>query len=372
MPVSISASVLRACLSAMLLLFAAGCNLNFTPEGAAARFEGPPQIVIAAPLPNQTFLAGATVIVQARIENAGADLARVAVLLDDALLGEKLSPNETGADILPLSIDWPTSNSGSHQLSVLAERADGTAARADVSIRVIAPGNGELPPAPTEAAPMDDASASETDADSPVTPDWYVEASVIQPSNLRRGPSTLHEPIGNLPENAPIVIVAVSPGRDWYRVQRDGEDEAWLYSDSVSEVDISGLPAETGPPPPLPNLTVDTPRLQPETPVCGQEFAVSATIRNIGEYRARTLGLPVMEALRADNDEVLSAQPITLMQGLDAGETYELQASLTLTEPLGTELFIRVTVGGIQVAETDSSDNSASSAPFKLAQGGCG
>ena len=60
------------------------------------------------------------------------------------------------------------------------------------------------------------------------------------------------------------------------------------------------------------------------------------------------------------------------MQGLDAGETYELQASLTLTEPLGTELFIRVTVGGIQVAETDSSDNSASSAPFKLAQGGCG
>ena len=372
MPVSISAKALRACLSAMLLLAACGCNLNFTPEGAAARFEGPPQIVIAAPLPNQTYLAGATVIVQARIENAGADLARVAVLLDEALLGEKLSPNETGADILPLSIDWPTSNPGSHQLSVMAERADGTAARADVSIRVITPGNGELPPAPTETAPVAETGESDSAAQSPAAPpDWYVEASVIQPSNLRRGPGTLHEPIGNLPENAPIVIVAVSPGRDWYRVQHEGEDEAWLYSESVSEVDISGLPAETGPPPPLPNLIVENLRLDPEAPVCGQELTVRATIRNIGDYRARTLGLPLVEALRADNDEALSAQPITVMQGLDAGERYDLDASLTLSQPLGQDLIIRVTVGGIQVAETDTSDNSASSPPFTLAQGDC-
>ncbi len=372
MPVGFTASVLRACLSALLLLVAAGCNLNFTREGAAARYEGPPQIVIAAPLPNQTFLAGATVIVQARVENAGADLTRVAVLLDEALLGEKINPNQTGADILPLSIDWPTSNPGNHQLSVTAERADGTSARADVSIRVIPPGDAELPPAPTESASMDEASASETDADSPAAPDWHIAASVVQPSNLRRGPSTSHEPIGNLPENAPIVIVAVSPGRDWYRVQHEGADEAWLYSENVSEVDITGLPAETGPPPPLPNLIVEELRLQPEAPVCGQELAVRATIRNIGEHRARTLGLPLVEALRADNAEVISSQPVTLMQGLGAGESYELAANFTLSQPLGQDLIIRVTVGGIQVAETDTSDNSASSQPFTLAPGDCG
>ena len=124
----------------MLLLAAlvcAGCNLDFTPQGAPARFEGPPVIHIAAPLPNQTFLAGTTVFVQARVENAGPDLARISVLLDGTLLGEQLNPNETNAAVLPLTIDWPTSNAGEYKLSVVAERGDGTSAREDVSIQVV-------------------------------------------------------------------------------------------------------------------------------------------------------------------------------------------------------------------------------------------
>ena len=120
-----------------VLLVCAGCNLGFPGEGALATFEGPPVIHIAAPSPNQTFLAGATVIVQARVENAGPDLARISVLLDDALLGEKLNPNETNAAVLPLTIDWPTSNAGEFKISVMAERGDGTLAREDVSILVI-------------------------------------------------------------------------------------------------------------------------------------------------------------------------------------------------------------------------------------------
>ena len=72
----------------LVLLICAGCNLGITGEGAPASFEGPPIIKIASPSPNQTFLAGTTVFVQARVENAGPDLARISVLLDDALLGE--------------------------------------------------------------------------------------------------------------------------------------------------------------------------------------------------------------------------------------------------------------------------------------------
>ena len=71
---------------------------------------------------------------QARVENAGPDLARISVLLDDALLGEKVNPNETNAAVLPLTIDWPTSNEGEFIISVLAERGDGSYAREDVSI----------------------------------------------------------------------------------------------------------------------------------------------------------------------------------------------------------------------------------------------
>ncbi|MYH66943.1 MAG: hypothetical protein F4136_15120 [Chloroflexi bacterium] len=361
-------SVIRAALLTALVLAGAGCNLVFAPPGAPARFEGPPQITIAAPLPNQIFLAGTTVILQARVENAGADLARISVLLDEALLGEKSNPNETGAATLPLSIDWPTSNPGNHQLSVLAERGDGTSARADVTIRVIAQGESQ-PSAPdsaeTEAETTDDAA---TDAlDQP-----YVNAMLSQSSDLRHGPSAEHDIIGTLDRDANIVIVAVSPYRDWYRIQHDGDGQAWLLAEAVIEVDISGLPAEMGPPLPLPNLVVEDLRIQADAPVCGEAIAISATIRNTGSHRAPTLGLPLSEALLAESGEVLIAEPVTLMQGLDAGESYQLEAALTLREPLGADLLIRVTVGGIQVKETDTSDNSATSQPFSLAPGDCG
>lgn len=368
MPSGSTTSLIRASLWAALVLAGAGCNLMFAPPGAATRFEGPPQIIIAAPMANQAFLAGTTVILQARVENAGADLARVSVLLDEALLGEKINPNETGAAILPLSIDWPTSNPGNYQLAVLAERGDGTSARSDVTIRVIAPGENQ-PPEPDSA---DTVSTTDDDAATVALDQPHVPAAVIQPSELRRGPSADHDIIGSLDRDTPIVIVAVSPYRNWYRILHDDETQVWLLAESVVEVDISGLPAETGPPLPLPNLVVEALRLQPEAPVCGEEIAVSATIRNIGTHRAPTLGLPIIEALRSDNDEVVIAMPITLMQGLDADESYQLDAALTLREPLGTDLVIRVTVGGIQVAEVNTSDNSATSQPFTLVAGDCG
>ena len=135
------------------LLFCASCNLNASPESAAPDFAGPPIIVIAAPQPEQQYLAGATAIVQARIENAGPDLARVAVLLDGALLGERWQPNETGAQVLPLTIDWPTSQAGIFTISVLAERADGTVAREERRITVVSEAGATAAP-PASQTPL--------------------------------------------------------------------------------------------------------------------------------------------------------------------------------------------------------------------------
>lgn len=132
----IARSRLRAAMLLLVSLICAACNLDAPPDEATSRFDGPPVIHIAAPQPGQIFQAGATVIVQARIEKAGPDLARVAVLLDEAVLGEKLLPNESAAAVLPLTIDWPTSQAGQFTLSVLAERADGSASREDVSVEV--------------------------------------------------------------------------------------------------------------------------------------------------------------------------------------------------------------------------------------------
>ena len=159
----------------LCLLFLAGCNLDVTPDAPPPSFEGPPVIHIAAPQPGQKFQTGATVIVQARVENAGPDISRIAVLLNGELMGEQLNPNVTDAEVLPLTIDWPTSNEGDYNIAVLAERADGSSAREDVSIMVAPRNQFEAPEAATatpelvepprtpEAAPSqaDDAASAE-------------------------------------------------------------------------------------------------------------------------------------------------------------------------------------------------------------------
>jgi len=123
---------------AWLLLGISACSLSEPAQLGAPTAGGPLAITILAPVPEQAFVAGTLVIVQARIENAGADLARVAVLLDGSLLGEQLAPNPSAAHILPLTVDWRSSNPGRYTLTVLAERASGSSARSDVDIEVLA------------------------------------------------------------------------------------------------------------------------------------------------------------------------------------------------------------------------------------------
>ena len=90
------------------------------------------------------------------------------------MLGEQLNPNETNAAVLPLTIDWPTSNAGEYKLSVVAERGDGTFAREDVSIQVIPKTKSGVQSAAPESSseesvqpapqPTDAEQASESDA----------------------------------------------------------------------------------------------------------------------------------------------------------------------------------------------------------------
>ena len=198
-----------------LVFFASGCSLGLpAAEIPAPTFEGAPQIHIASPLPDQTFLAGATVIVQARIENAGPDLARISILLDGTVLGERQNPNTSGAAVIPLTMDWPTSSPGQFEFAVEAARGDGTLARETVNIAVVAqPGSGHTPgPAENVASVQQPSQTSSGDAASATpfvpTPDvarateqpvtdastavgqLTVRAVITVPSNLRLGPGT--------------------------------------------------------------------------------------------------------------------------------------------------------------------------------------
>ena len=213
-----------------VLFICAGCNLGNAGDAAPPSFEGPPVIKIAAPSPDETFLAGATVIVQARVENAGPDLTRISVLLDDALLGEKLNPNETNATVLPLTIDWPTSNVGEFTISVVAERGDGTIAREDVRIYVVS----------EDGLASAESGAGEQPDTAPDDGGRRVAGTMLQPARIRLGPGATYDLVGNLDENDEVLIVAINPSREWYRISYDGQVDAWVYAEFLPRRDSLG------------------------------------------------------------------------------------------------------------------------------------
>ena len=389
----LAASVLMLILCSLLL---ASCNLDVVPEDPTPSFEGPPVIHIAAPLPDQTFLSGTTVIVQARVENAGPDIARIAVLLNEELMGEQLNPNETDAEVLPLTIDWPTSNEGEYSIAVLAERGDGSSAREDVSIRVVprsqyeAPVSHEpqstadaAPPevegvATVESPPESAPPATATSAPAVGTGPRQIRGTVIRPAPLRPGPGAdSGQPIGSLMVDDEVLIIAVNSAGSWYRIRRGTEFDAWVDASLVSaEGDLSGLPVDSGEPAPPEagvNLVVTSIELTPDPPVCGQQTIVRATIRNIGAVDSQTSPWVAATAHLPSDQNVLAQNPETVyLPALDAGEEALLEIPLTLTSRFAELHEIRVTVDhGNHVIETHEDDNTGTSRQFELSQGTC-
>ena len=302
-------------LSALLLVSA--CSLGAPPQpDDILVFEGPPVIHIASPLPNQTFLSGSTVIVQARIENAGPDLVRISMLLNGAVLGEKLNPNPDGAAVVPVTIDWPTSSPGQFAVGIAAEREDGTIASEEVSVLVVVPATVEQSPAPSEPTrddgqtrddiesqdnaqarddtrtqddtqatndtqTSDDAAPDAPAQDTPIAPAESateipaspqptatttrvpppqqaftpVKAVISTPANLRLGPGTEFDLVGSISVNEEVEIVAVNAARDWYHIRYGDFGDAWIYSELVRPSgEVGAVPVEPGPAPPQPEV----------------------------------------------------------------------------------------------------------------------
>ncbi|MCY3779613.1 MAG: Ig-like domain-containing protein [Chloroflexi bacterium] len=366
----------------LTLLICASCNLSTVP-----RFDGPPVISIAAPQPEQTFLAGTTVIVQARVENAGPDLARVAVLLDEALLGERLQPNETNAAVLPLTIDWPTSKAGQFTIAVVAQREDGSAAREDVTIEVVPRERPQGISAATEPQPATIPADTASPAASPIPTEAEapgnlgpsrVNGIILGVANLRPGPGVASgQPIGSVAAGAEVMIVAINPGRDWYRIAYGEGGDAWIDASFVAAAeDTAGLPVETGAPPPVEdgvNLLVSDIELDPATPVCGQATTIRATIRNSGSLNSQTSPWVSAQAhLLSDQSAIAENAETTYLPQLEAGEETILEMSITISSHYGQRQQIRLTVdAGNHILETEENDNVGSSAEFELSQGDC-
>ena len=399
----------RLLLGALLLLMS-GCSLGVpSSQVSAPAFEGPPKIQIALPLADQTFLAGSTVIVQARIENAGPDLVRISILLDGSVLGEQHYPNTGGAAIVPLTMDWPTSNAGQFEIAVEAERADGNSAREIVHISVIREPTADHTPEPVEQvdAPVSDdqqqqpdqvapentpipapTSASEpapltTDIPPPVT-SVTVRAVITKPSNLRFGPGTSFDLVGSIAVEEEVEIVAVNAGRDWYRIRYSDLGDAWIYFELLDpQGDVSALAVDAGPAPPQPlgvaadenwvNLVIQDIIVEPFPLICNQPGTLSVTVRNQGNTGTSTGGFVEFQIVHKRTGES-SGGTITprVFRQVPAGE-FVTTAKVDVTVNVFSDETHRVTASIIfddLISETNVDDNTFSK-EFELQRGEC-
>ena len=368
----------------LVLMIVSGCSLAVPPGDSAAAFEGPPVIRIASPLPNQTFLAGATVIIQARIENAGPDLTRVSVLLDDALAGEELNPNEIGAAEFSVKIDWPTSIPGQYEIAVTAERGDGVLTRETVTVTVIdqtSPGAGDESSQPPASSDEQNADATTSEAVSSAVPaptaaalspqPGSLTANVITASNLRAGPSTLFDPpLGSIAASQEVEIVAANPAQDWYKIRYDN-GEAWIFAELVSAAgDIASLPLDPGPSLPI-NLVAADIAISPHPLVCGEAGQIDVTVRNEGTAAAVLGSWIKVEAILKSTSEVL-ADAETVFPPISAGEEYTARAALAVDIHYNETQTIRVTIDSPNlVAESSEDDNVSYAEEYVLKQGSC-
>ena len=279
--------------------------------------------------------------------------------------------------MLPLTIDWPTSKAGDFKISVLAERDDGSFAREDVNIIVIAKPESASAPG-SESTRSDAAGADDLAGRAPsLAGEGRIAGTMTQPARIRVGPGAAYDLLGNLDENHQVMIVAVNPTRDWYRIEYEDPIEAWVYAEFVRLAgDISAAPVESGPPLPAEQgvnlLVLD---VMIELPVvCNQELNVKARIRNDGTDEAQSVAWVIAEAILARDGTSLSDNPpLAYLKTLDAAEEDTVDLPITLTAQVSEEQFIRVVVdSGNHLPETDETDNARDSAAFVLEPGDCG
>jgi hypothetical protein len=304
----------------VLLLTLAACNLT-APGGGEAGISGPPIVQIAAPNANATYLMTVTVNILGLVTNAGSDLDRIEILVDDTIIQTLNDPNPGGAASFSIAQTWQPTSEGEHTISITAFRADGSSSNpASVTINVIAEGAMEMteePAAQPEATEADDEPAPTTASNNPAptravqptqapaqpqptqapnqprpttaptnppaptavpasaTPSTP-QVTINQGVNVRNGPGTNFAVIGSLAANQTAELLGRSPDSTWLKIRYYASNAAWIASQfATASVDVSTLEVDVGPPTPIP--PTPTPLATP-TPIPTATVATSVNL----------------------------------------------------------------------------------------------
>jgi hypothetical protein len=391
------------------LLAVAGCTLPASNGDSVVAISGPPQVRLASPQSNATYLEGVPVNIQAAVTNAGEDIDRVEVMVGGAVIATLPEPNTAGAAVFSITQTWPAAGPGQHTIGVTAFRGDGTSSQtASVIINVVDDTAVASPtPEPTEPEPTDEPQATDppppTDEPEPTAVPATSTPSVPTARfttgiNVRSGPGTVFDPpIGAFAPNQTAEILALNQAGSWLKV-RYGTGEGWVFA-NLAEIEgsIANLPREAGPPTPVPTAVpppTQPPATQPPAtqvnlviepggfgvrvpsdgsfqPKCGVPFIAYMTVRNAGTQASST-GLLQMRVVRVADGQVLrssgaSLVAVTLQPDGTHYVEYEFNVDVHHSEDHRLEFIVDV---NNEIAETSKDDNRRE-LTYNFPQGNC-
>ena len=99
-------------LALAVLLAVTGCTLPASGDESETTIGGPPVVSIAAPRPNASYVENVTVNIQASITNAGDDIDRVEISVNDDVIATQAQPNASGASAFSITQTWQATTPG--------------------------------------------------------------------------------------------------------------------------------------------------------------------------------------------------------------------------------------------------------------------
>jgi|GEM_PF-445776 len=298
-----------------LMSLMAACSLptGSSPEnvgGGAVVIEGAPVVRISSPLPNSTFLQGTTVNIMARIENAGPDVASVAVSLNGNVVGEVQQPNASGAPAFTITQSWPATAAGDYVIGVITTRATGEASEeATVNVTIVdqaqgGGGSGDTTSAETMTEDdMDTTSGTEsedTESDTGTTTGETVAPAGDRPS------------IGSGLRG--LLSRGLSGAGSAQTAEQPAEEESAVDEQPIPE-EVVEVPAEaTQPPPPT---EPPPPTAVPASPTSSVPMARMVSGVNVRSGPSTIFDPPIGSLAANDSTEILAVNP--------AGDWYKIR-----------------------------------------------
>lgn len=406
-----------------------GCSLNNAVGGTESMtISGAPSVRLVSPQPNAAYLEGVAVNIQALITNAGADIDRVEVAVDNQIAAALPDPNTSDAASFSIAHTWTAAGVGTHTISVTAFRADGSSSDpVSANINVVAQGAAAQPttvvnvqptsvsnnPAPT--ATVEDApamtraiaqggqtittntprptTAAVNSAPTATTTPNVPMASFAQAINVRRGPGTNFEPvIGVVQPGQNIEIIGINPARSWYKIRFGTPGEGWVFAQLTTVTgDTTNLPVDVGPATPIPptpvpvlpsaipataapqssaDLVVGILELIPGQPRCGETFSIGLDVANLGTTpTSASSTVDVIDYRAADNSQ--QGNTVGGFPVLQPNQTFRVIMQLTISTHYAENHRLVLTVDPQNVVpETDNSNN-VRDVTYLLERGNC-